>query len=272
MKKKSVVKNYIYNLIYQILVILVPVITTPYLSRILGAENIGIYSYTISITTYFVLFGSLGIATYGQREIAYHSNNEEKRTKTFVEIISLRIIFLIISLVVFYFSFCLDGKYHNYYKILIFEIIANSIDISWFFQGIEEFKKIIVRNVFIKLIGVISIFVLIKTSEDLSIYYMIYVGANLLGNMSLWGYILKYTKIKKIKLKELNIRRHIKPTISLFIPQVAIQIYTVLDKTMIGMMVEDKREVGYYEQAQKIMKLLLAIVTSLRCCYEFKNS
>ena len=141
MAKKSVIKNYIYNLTYQILLLILPVITTPYLSRVLGAEGIGIYSYTVSIVTYFILFGSLGIAMYAQREIAYVQNDKEKRSKIFWEVFILRAITLTISLVIFYFTFAMKGKYSIYYRILILEIVANMLDISAFFQGMEEFKK-----------------------------------------------------------------------------------------------------------------------------------
>ena len=261
MANKSVKKNYIYNLIYQILVIIIPLITTPYLSRVLGAENIGIYSFTISITTYFILFGSLGIAMYGQREIAYVQNDINKRTQNFYEIFFMRLITLGISLIIFYFTFCTNGQYNVYYKILILEIIANAIDISWYFQGLEEFKKTVIRNTIVKLISVVCIFSFVKKSSDLNIYFIIYVLSTLIGNLSLWIYIPNYTK--RTKITELNIFKHLKPTLLLFIPQIATQIYTVLDKTMIGTIISDKSEVGYYEQAQKIVKLLLAIATSL---------
>ena len=259
--QKSITKNYIYNLAYQILVIIVPLITTPYLSRVLGAENIGIYSYTLSITTYFILLGTLGVSTYGQREIAYVRDDENLRTKTFIEIFIMRAITLTISMVIFYFTFASNGKYSMYYKILLLEIIANMVDISWFFQGQEEFKKTVIRNTIVKLISVICIFVFVKTQEDLSKYFLIYVLSTLLGNLSLWLYLPQY--IQKVRIKELKIWRHLKPTIGLFIPQVAVQIYTVLDKTMIGAIVEDKSEVGFYEQSQKIIKLLITIATAL---------
>ena len=261
MERKSITKNYIYNLVYQILIIIVPLITTPYLSRVLGAENIGIYSYTLSITTYFILLGTLGVNAYGQREIAYVRDNESVRTKTFFEILIMRAITLTISMIIFYFTFASTGEYNMYYKILLLEIIANMIDISWFFQGQEEFKKTVIRNTIVKLISVICIFVFVKTQEDLSKYFLIYVLSTLLGNLSLWLYLPKY--IQKVRMKELKIWRHFKPTIGLFIPQVAVQIYTVLDKTMIGAIVEDKSEVGFYEQAQKIIKLLITIATAL---------
>lgn len=261
MAKQSVKKNYIYNVIYQMLVIILPVITTPYLSRILGAENIGIYSYTLSITTYFILFGSLGVAMYGQREIAYVQSDTNKRSKIFWEIIIIRCITLFISLFIFYIFFCTKGQFNYYYKILLLEIIANMIDISWFFQGLEEFKKTVMRNTAVKIISVLCIFIFIKSQSDLYMYFIIYVLSTFLGNISLWIYLPKY--IKKCNLKELKIIRHIKATIALFIPQIAVQVYTLLDKTMLGVLCNDMTSVGFYEQSQKIIKTALVLVTAL---------
>ena len=259
--KNSILKNYIYNLIYQIVVIILPLITTPYLSRVLGAENIGIYSYTLSIVTYFILIGSLGVAMYGQREIAYLQNDKKVRSKKFWEIVIFRMITLMISMVIFYFTYAASGEYKVYYQIFLLEIFANIFDISWFFQGMEDFKKTVGRNLIIRILSVILIFILVKDQDDLAKYIIIYVLTTFIGNISLWFYLPKY--IQKVSLKHLNIIQHIKPTISLFIPQVATQIYTVLDKTMIGSILGDMSEVGYYEQGQKITKLTLAIITAL---------
>lgn len=260
-KEKNIKKNFIYNLTYQILVIIVPLITTPYLSRVLGAENIGIYSYTLSITTYFILFGTLGVALYGQREIAYVQDKKYERSKIFSEILLMRFCTLGISLLIFYLCFCSHGQYAFYYKILILEMIAYGLDISWFFQGLEEFKKTIIRNSLVKVISVVCIFLFVRKQNDLQKYFWIYVLSTFLGNVSLWMYLPRY--VEKVKFKELQIFRHFRPTIGLFIPQIAIQIYTVLDKTMIGSIIDDKSEVGFYEQAQKIVKLLLTIATAL---------
>jgi hypothetical protein len=261
MAKKSITKNYIYNVAYQILITILPLITTPYVSRVLNAEAIGIYSYTISITTYFILFGSLGVALYGQREIAYYQTDKMKRSKIFWEINILRFVTMTIAMVIYYFIYVRQGEYKIYYEILLIELLANCLDISWFFRGIEEFKKTVVRNTIVKLISVALIFTLVKSVDDLYKYFIIYVLSTAIGNISLWLYLPKY--IEKVKINELNILKHLKPTIILFIPQIAVQIYTVLDKTMIGMIVSDKAEVGYYEQSQKIIKLLLSIITSL---------
>lgn len=259
--KKSITKNYIYNLIYQILTLALPLITTPYISRVLGAENIGIYSYTISISTYFILFGSLGIALYGQREIAYLQDKKEAYSKTFWEVVILRFITMSIAMLIFYITFVSFGQYKLYYTILLLELVANCIDISWFFGGLEEFKKTVSRNIIVKIISIICIFTFVKSSSDLKLYFWIYVLSVLIGNVSLWLYLPKY--LEKVYIKDLKIWRHFKSTIALFIPQIAIQIYTVLDKVMIGSIILDKSEVGYYEQSQKIVKVLLTIVTSL---------
>lgn len=259
--KKSVTKNYIYNLIYQILIIILPLITAPYVSRILGPEKIGIYGYTLSISAYFILLGSLGTALYGQREIAFFQNDKKKYSITFFEIFILRTFTLAISMIIFYFCFGRHGEYAIYYRILLLEILGNIIDISWFFQGLEEFKRTVTRNFVVKIISVICIFIFVKTKEDLYLYYLIYIAALILGNLTLWLQLHKF--LEKVKLNELKILRHIKPIIALFVPQIAIQVYTILDKTMIGAIIADKTEVGYYEQAQKIIKILLTIEGSL---------
>ena len=259
MKKQSITKNYLYNLSYQILTMFLPLIITPYISRVLGAKNIGIYSYTLSVTTFFILFGSLGVALYGQREIAYHQNNKMKYSYIFWEVLILRFISMAISLGIYYFTFGIgNNEYNIYYQILMLEIVGNIIDISWFFQGLEEFKKIIFRNTIISLL---LIFIFVKRAEDLVIYFLIYVGSTFFGNLSLWPYIPQ--KIEKISLNKIRVGRHLKPTIALFIPQIAIQLYTILDKVMIGAIINNKEEVGFYEQTQKILKMLLTIISSL---------
>jgi len=261
-KKKSIAKNYIYNLIYQLLTIFLPLITTPYLSRVLGAEQVGIYGYTTSIVSYFILFGSLGVSMYGQREIAYNQKNKKKMSKVFWELIILRSCSLFISSLLFFLIYANNGEYSLYYKILLIQLSANIFDISWLFQGIEEFDKTVVRNLIVKLLCLVLIFVLVKDYNDLWLYFLIYAGAEFIGNISIWLYVPKY--IERINLKKLNITKHLKPVISLLLPQIAVQIYTVLDKTMIGLITEDMSEVGFYEQAQKIVKASLMLVSALQ--------
>ena len=241
--------------------IILPLITTPYLSRVLGAEGIGIYGYTYSIVTYFILFGSLGVAMYGQREIAYAQENIEARKKVFFEIIIFRFVTIAIATVFYYFFFIKGAEYQIYYQILLLELIAAAFDISWFFQGMEEFKRTVTRNVLVRICSVSLVFVLVKTKEDLAKFTLIYSLADLIGNLSLWLYVPKY--INGVKVKNINVLRHLPQITLLFIPQIANQIYKILDTTMIGALVSDKTETGYYEQGQKVIRLLLTVVTSL---------
>ena len=261
MKKKSILKNYFYNLTYQIIAIILPIITAPYLARVLGAKGVGIYSYTISIVTYFVLIGNLGLTLYGQREIAFVQDNVEKRSKVFSNILALKLIFMPLSMIAFYFLFARNGLYSIYYKILLLEMFASMIDIAWFYQGLEDFKKIAIRNTLIKTLSVIAIFTFVKNPNHVIRYTIIYVISNLIGNLSLWIDLKKH--ITGISFKNLSLFKHIKNTFVLFIPQAAIQIYTVLDKSMIGYLIKDLYQVGYYEQSQKIIRVLLTIITSL---------
>ena len=262
MKKTNVKKNYIYNLIYQIIAIILPIIVTPYISKVLGANNIGIYGYTLSISAYFILFGSLGVALYGQREIAYVQKEKEKYSKVFYEVFFLKLICMTLSSILFYFIFVRgNNNYNIYYKILLLELLANTLDVSWLFQGLELFKKTVTRNLIVKLLSVVCIFVFVNTKKDLPIYFLIYTLSMLIGNLSLWISVPKY--ICKPKIKGLNLVKHIKPTLIMFIPQAAIQIYTVLDRTMIGNIVKDETQVGFYTQGENLIKLLLTVLTSL---------
>lgn len=261
MENKVVAKNYIYNFVYQILVIILPIVTIPYLSRTLGSENIGIYSYTYSIINYFIMMSTLGIVQYGQRQIAYIQLKKEERSKCFWELFLLRTLTVTLSLVCYLIFFCFQKEYGVYYRILIIELIATIFDISWFYQGMEKFKKVVLRNSLVKLTTLILIFCLVKTPNDLWKYILIYVSSNFIGNITLWVNLPTY--VDKIKITFTDLKKHIKPTLSLFLPQIAISIYTILDKTMLGFMCENIAEVGFYEQAQKIVKIPLLVITAL---------
>ncbi len=261
MNQKSIVKNYLYNLSYQILIIILPLVTASYLARVLGATGNGIYIYTYTIVNYFILFGSLGISMYGQREIAYCQNDAFKRKKIFIELVSFRFIAIFIASIIYYFFFMRQGEYAVYYRILFFELIAAGFDISWFFQGMEEFKKTVIRNILVRVASVSLIFILVKQQSDLNKYLAIYAFADLIGNISLWFYLPKY--FKGIKVKNISLTQQIPAIALLFIPQIANKVYNMLDTTMLGKIIVNKAETGYYEQSQKIIRVLLTLVTSL---------
>lgn len=124
-----------------------------------------------------------------------------------------------------------------------------------------RFQKTVTRNIIVRLVSVTLIFVLVKNPDDLKKYLLIYAIADLVGNIALWAYLPKY--FKGIKIKNLRIFRHLYAIVLLFVPQIADQIYNMLDKTMIGKILDNKTEVGYYEQGQKVIRILLTIVNSL---------
>lgn len=260
MAQKSIKKNYAYNLCYQILTMITPLITAPYLARVLGADGIGTISYTDSVAAYFVLLATMGISTYGQREISYVQDNVKERSLIFWNTKVLEIITSAVSLGAFV-VFSLFQANKTIYLIFSFNILAVLADVTWFFQGMEEFGKTVLRNIAVKLIGIIYIFLFVKTPEDIAIYAFGICFFAFIANVSLWFYLPKYTD--KIHFCDLHPFKDFKTVLSLFIPTVAIQVYTVLDKTMIGLITKDSFENGYYEQAIKISKMALMFVISL---------
>lgn len=260
MSKKNIKLNYIYNLTYQILLVITPLITTPYISRVLGPEGIGTYSYYDSITSYFILFANMGIALYGQREISYCQNDKRKRSIIFWNTKILSILTSSLSLLIYYFSGFAYSQGLLFF-ILSINIISVIFDVSWFFQGLEEFGKTVFRNIIIRFINIVFIFLFIKKPDDLLLYVFGMCAFTLIGNLSLCFYLPKYLLIPKIA--ELNPFHNIKTVFLLFLPTIAMQIYTVLDKTMIGFITQSAYQNGYYEQALKISKITLTLVTSL---------
>lgn len=258
---KSVSKNYIYNVSYQLLLLITPFITTPYLSRVLEPAGIGTYSYTYSIVSYFILLSSLGVADYAQREIAYQQDNPHLQSRTFYEVNLIRFLLVGLSLCVYYFVVSRFSGDHLIYWYQALNIVAVLFDISWFFQGLEEFGKIVLRNFIIKFASIILIFVLIHEPTDLNKYVCLIGMMNVLSGLSIWLYLPKY--LVSVPRREIKPFRNFSIIIQMFLPQIAIQIYTVLDKTMIGVMTGSPLENGYYEQAEKVVKMSLTIVTSL---------
>lgn len=258
---KKIAKNYIYNSFYQILILIAPLITTPYVSRVLGVTGIGVYNYTRSIATYFVLIGAVGTTLYGQREIAYSQNDAKEYSKVFWEITIFRFVTVSICTLIFFLSFGRSNEYGEIYRILGLEVFATAFDISWFFMGIENFRLTVIRNTIIKIIGVVLVFFFVKSTEDVFVYTLCLTLPIFIGNISLWCSLPKY--LVKTNISLLDIVKRIKPILILFLPQIATEIYTVLDKTMLGQLASGVDQVGYYTQSEKIVKLALSVLTSL---------
>lgn len=259
MKKQN--KNFIYNIIYQIFIFIVPMVTTPYISRVLGVEQVGIYAFTNSIINIFMLFSMLGIANYGARTIAKSHKNEEELSVNFISIYVIQFLLNVICICI-YVLFLKTCNY-EYKDIMLIQTIALfsvMFDINWFFFGIEKFSITISRNIIMKLLTLVCVFIYVKTKNDLWKYTTILSLGTLLSQMYLWLRIKKYVKFKIIRVSD--IKRHIKPIIILFIPVLAYSIYRIMDKTMIGLL-SSQSELGYYESADKIVTIPMGIVTAL---------
>ena len=257
----SVKKNYLYNLMYEMLAILVPVITTPYISRVLGATAIGDYNYTTGIVSYFGLVAVLGTVNFAQREIPPMQKDKIARSRIFWEIFLFRLI-SIVAVTIAYFVFFLNfmQQYKQLFCIQLLTVMSWIFDVSWYFRGVENFKVTALRNVIVKILGTCLIFLLVKTSEDLWFYVLICSGTQLLGNLTMLPFLKR--EVQLVGLSAIRPFRGSRQILELFLPMVAIQLYTVFDKTMLGALC-NTTEVGYYSQAEKIIKIILTVLSSL---------
>ncbi|MCI2128136.1 MAG: flippase [Sphaerochaeta sp.] len=258
---QSIKKNYAYNLFYQLLTAFIPLVTAPYLSRVLEPEGIGAFSYTSSVVTYFTLFAALGTANFGQREISYCQQDRERRTVVFWETKILGIVSMLVCLAVYLVFAFHSQAYRVLYLILSLNIISVGLDVTWLFQGMEEFGKIVFRNTVVKILNVVFIFACIHQKEDLTLYVLGMAGFSLVGQVAMWFGIPRYVGLPDGK--KLHPFRNLRTVLSLFAPTIAISIYTVLDKTMLGVLTRSVAENGVYEQATKISHFGLMFVTSL---------
>ena len=260
-KVSSVKSNFIYNTVYQILIIILPLITAPYVSRVIGAEGNGIYSYTYSIVQYFVLFAMLGLSNYGNRTIAKCRDDKEKLSKEFFSIYAMQLMTssLMIVLYIGYITI-FDNKYYTYALIQTIYLISTCFDITWFFYGLEKFKLTVTRNIIIRVVSAICIFVFVKGKEDLAMYTFLMVGSTLISQLSLWPFLKKEVKFIKPKFKDIS--KHIKPNLILFIPVIAVSVYKIMDKIMLGK-ISEVQNVAYYEYAERIINIPTSIITAL---------
>ncbi|RYL93952.1 flippase [Sporolactobacillus sp. THM19-2] len=255
----SVAKNFIYNVIYQVFVLITPLITVPYISRVLGSNGVGINAYTNSIIQYFILFGTIGISMYGNRSVAYVRDNRDQLSKTFWGIMALKILTAALSYSAFLVFLLFIDRFQVIFLIQSIYIISAAVDITWLFMGLENFKKIVLRNIVVKFIGIASIFVFVQTSDDLWKYVLALSLTELLGQLTM--YIHLSDSVNRVKIRWRDIKKHFMPAMTLFLPQVAIQIYAVLNKTMLGTL-STTNEVGFFDNADKIIKMILAVVTA----------
>lgn len=253
--------NFLWNASYQVLLILVPLVTTPYLARVLGASQIGVFSYTNSITNYFVLFATLGMSQYGVRVVAQAGEDRTKRSRIFFSAyaaqlciaVPVALIYLVIVNVAPFGDMLVSFAWGAW-------VLAAVLDISWLFFGVEEFKMPTVRSAFTKLASVFVIFGFVKGPDDLWIYVAAIAGSYLANALLLWPFLKKYVDLCLPRWSE--VKSHFAPNIRLFAPVVACSMYLMLDKILLATMAGTV-EAGYYEYSEKLAKMPTSVITAL---------
>lgn len=258
---KSLQKNFLYNVLYQILLVILPLITAPYISRTLGATAVGVYSYTYSVAYYFLLIAMLGIGNHGNRSIAAVRDDRKKLNKTFSSIYSLQVITFSIAILAYAIYLVLFVKDNRLIVLLqLIYVTSGLFDIGWLFFGLEQFKLTVARNTLIKISTVVLMFVFVHKPSDLWKYTLIMSAGTLFSQAYLWLYVKKYVSFEKCSVKEIT--SNIKPVLILFIPVLAYSIYKVMDKIMLGNM-SSYDQVGFYNNAEKIINIPMGIITAL---------
>ncbi|MBQ9327069.1 MAG: polysaccharide biosynthesis C-terminal domain-containing protein [Solobacterium sp.] len=260
---KKLIKNYIYNILYTVVKIILPMILVPYTAVHIGEGPLGVYSYAGSIMNWFILFGILGVNTYGNREIAKVRDDAKLRNQTFFEIFYMQICNMLIAMAAYYVFIRFAIQENRFYFFLTgLTMFASMLDITWFFYGVEDFRKASIRNIVVKFLGVALIMTLCKTPQDLWLYILINVGAELFGQAIMFVQLRSYLTFEKVSLKDAY-HHHFRATIQLFIPTIAISVYTMLDETMIGALFSSDHVQFYRTSMNGIVKLFLTLITSI---------
>jgi O-antigen/teichoic acid export membrane protein len=259
----SLKKNVVYNTILTVSNVAFPIVTTPYVSRILGVENIGIVNFATIYASYFALFVALGIPMYGMREIAKQNNDQEGRNQIFSELFVINVLSaLVFSIIYLITIFSIPSLAQNKEFLLIAgaSVLFVPFNVDWFFSGREKFKLITLRTLAAKVIAVGGLFIFVRTRDDVILYLILTIAANLSSQIWNFGYMLK-TEVK-FRFKCLQIKKHLHAVLVLFASSVAISIYTLLSPLILGFM-SDYTQVGYYTSAIKVSNMILPIVTAM---------
>lgn len=259
----TIKKNFFYNLLLQMSKVIFPLITAPYVARVLDPEGIGIFNFVNTYSSYFALFAVLGIPIYGIREIAKRRDNLKDSEKFVSQIISIEIISTIIVSVIYIASIFLIQQFNeNTILFLIAGILLyiTPLKIEWFFSGREEFGYITFRSLIIKTISIILLFLFVKDKDDLINYVVLNVLATISNEV--WNYIKLFKLGIHPYITFSGYKEHLRPILILFASSVAISIYVMLDTLMLGFQ-SSYQEVGYYNSAMHIVKALLPITTAL---------
>jgi O-antigen/teichoic acid export membrane protein len=275
-KTKSLTKNSIFYLIYNVLNVAFPLLTSIYVAHVLLASSIGNVAYAQNIANYFVIFAFLGIPTYGLREIAKVRDNKDELNKLSSELFFINLIstsFFLVAYLILIFSVPDFRANYPLYLITGSAIAINALNIGWLYEGLEEFKIISIRNLIFKILCFILLVLCVRNQDD----YFLYAAITVLGTAGNYIFnVICSKKIIHITTKGLNMRRHMKSIITLTVVNLAIEISTMVDTTMLGIMC-DSKIVAYYSFGSKIKGVLLEIINAFtmvlvpRISYYFKQ-
>ncbi|MCR5090841.1 MAG: oligosaccharide flippase family protein [Oscillospiraceae bacterium] len=271
MSQPSVRKNFIFRACYEVLLLLTPLITTPYVARVLNSDGLGIASYTGSIMAFFTMFAALGTPQYGMREIARNRDHPEKATRIFWEIELLTVLTSSVCLLVWLGVCFFYREYSPYLYALIPTLLGTMFDISWFFTAYEKVGYTVGRNAVFKILGIVLLFTFIKSRSDLLLYIFLMSLTGMLGALSMWTYLPRM--LVRTDLRGLQLSRHFHETLVYFVPTIATSIYTILDKFLLGVIVNNNDINGYYDQAGRLYHIINALVfTALNAVMEARIS
>ena len=260
---RKLITNYIYNILYQLVKIAMPIIIVPYTMGHLGETTLGISDFAANIASWFILFGTLGANIYGNRQIARVRDNIEDRSRTFFEILTMQIINMSIALVLYVcYSYFFVKSNQIIYYLHCLTVISSAFDITWFYYGVENFKTVSIRNIIVKVIGVGLIMLIVKRPEDLWLYVIINACSDLFGHIITYVQLKDYIQPVKYNIIE-GYKKHIGATFVLFVPTIATSVYTLLDQTMLGFLTTDTGNVALYKAAQGFVKMFLYFITSI---------
>lgn len=259
---KKLIKNYIYNILYQLVKIILPLIVLPYTYAHITPERLGIADYAGTILNWFILVGILGVNTYGNREIAKVRDDKKLLNKTFFEIFYMQLTNMLVAGLCYYiFVATTVTQYEFIFKLTGVTMLATMFDITWFYYGVEDFRKASLRNIFVKILGVSMIFMFCKTPDDLWKFIVINAGSELVGQAIMFAQLHQYITFEKVSLKDAY-KHHFKATFELFVPTIAISVYTLLDQTMIGKLYSPTH-LEYYKTSMGFIKMFLYFITSI---------
>ncbi len=261
-KAQSLKKNFIFQILYQVVMLVIPLIITPYLTRRLGADAYGVYTYTYSIAYYFVIFAMLGIMRHGQRLIVSKRNDENQLRKAFWSLYFVHVCFSLLALAAYViFIYCIgEPQYRTVYLFQTIYVASALFDITWLFYGLENFQSVVIKNFLVKALECILIFTFVKSPDDLWLYTLIMSGSIFLGQAVMVPQAMR--AIPPIGFGWADIKQHFKPLFVLLIAVVAATLYTIFDKTLLGIM-STKANVAYYECSNKITNVPRMIIGAI---------